>query len=223
MTTERAQALEALKRLARDIGLVDDVAGRRGDPDAEHQQMRRRLKAWESEIFKALDLLAVPPPPPVGSPTTADVFKAGFQAAQRWGVDMEHEAWEDFATSVEPTPEPCRCEIYQSCEKCRKTDPVVFGAEQPTGEPAPCVWRDIESAPKDGTHILTHHEEGYEICWWQDAQPDAPDDMGHDAGWFGSVYSFPGRSFGNPSHFSESQGQPTHWMPLPVAPLKVER
>lgn len=54
-------AMEALKRLARDIGTVDDIAGRRSDPDRDHQQMRARLRAWRVEILKALDILEARP------------------------------------------------------------------------------------------------------------------------------------------------------------------
>ena len=84
--TERAQALEALKRVARDIGTVKDVASRRSDPDRDNRRMLARLSAWRSEILRALNILeAVPPRPPVGSPTTPDMGQGWFVTAGRWG------------------------------------------------------------------------------------------------------------------------------------------
>lgn len=84
--TERAQALEALKRVARDIGTVKDVASRRSDPDRDNRRMLARLSAWRSEILRALNILeAVPPRPPVGSPTTLDMGQGWFVTAGRWG------------------------------------------------------------------------------------------------------------------------------------------
>jgi len=77
-------------------------------------------------------------------------------------------------------------------------------------------WRDIADAPKDGTQVLGWNEEGAEIVWWEDACTDQPDQPGHDGGWFGT-YAFPGRNKDDRYH-SESQGQPTHWMPLPTPP-----
>jgi len=59
--SERAQALEHLQRLARDIGDVRDVAGRRSDPPREHQQMLARLGQWRGGILTVIDILQAPP------------------------------------------------------------------------------------------------------------------------------------------------------------------
>lgn len=58
-------------------------------------------------------------------------------------------------------------------------------------------WRNIYSAPKDGSTFIAY-EEGYGIheCWWDD---------GHDGGAGG---------FRSPHH----GWSPTHWMFLPDAP-----
>lgn len=77
-------------------------------------------------------------------------------------------------------------------------------------------WREISTAPRDGTQILGWNEEGHEIVEWMDAQPDGPDQPGNDEGWVG-VYAFPGRDIDDRYH-SQPQGQPTHWMPFPAPP-----
>src|SRR5262249_48939196 len=33
-------------------------------------------------------------------------------------------------------------------------------------------WRDIATAPKDGTKVLGYHEEGVDICWFDEPDPD---------------------------------------------------
>ena len=53
-------------------------------------------------------------------------------------------------------------------------------------------WRPIETAPKDGTHILAFHNGSIWTVWWSDTQ------MWHDS----NDYDY----------------RPTHWMPLPKPP-----
>ena len=62
----------------------------------------------------------------------------------------------------------------------------------PTVEPAPCVWRDIATAPKDGTWFLAWDE---------------------DCGYY--TYR------DGPGFIPSEEPAPTHWMPLPAPPLKI--
>lgn len=68
-------------------------------------------------------------------------------------------------------------------------------------------WQPIETAPKDGTHILAYGESRYSIVeaetqaiifWWE-----KPCDLGH----WTTLYGLEGMVF-----------RPTHWMPLPPNP-----
>jgi hypothetical protein len=85
-------------------------------------------------------------------------------------------------------------------------------------------WQPIETAPKD-TPILAYGPlAGCEIMSGSDRVDDEVDQPGHDAGWVGTSYAYPGRSekggFGGADHWlSAPQGQPTHWMPLPTPPV----
>lgn len=84
------------------------------------------------------------------------------------------------------------------------------------------TWQPIETAPKDAFKPLMLGHDVLKIVapgYWTEAVHDAPDEMGHDAGFVDASYSafFPGRSFGNPEYQSRG-AQPTHWMPLPEPP-----
>jgi hypothetical protein len=81
------------------------------------------------------------------------------------------------------------------------------------------LWRPIELAPKDGTHVFVWTREGLGTAWFAEAEDDGPDSMGHDAGWWAiDLPCDPGRHIGNPAYFREAANQPTHWMPLPEPP-----
>lgn len=84
----------------------------------------------------------------------------------------------------------------------------------------PDQWQPIATAPKDGTCIWGYTVEGDQLeVFWEEAEDDGIDSMGHDAGFAAKCGSvFPGRSFGNPTSFYTPFNQPTHWMPLPEAP-----
>jgi len=75
-------------------------------------------------------------------------------------------------------------------------------------------WRDIETAPKDGTRILGCNVKGVSIMQWTAADPPTPDNPGLDAGWLsiddgGALPACPG--FGTPEEM-----QPVLWQPLPA-------
>ena len=65
MTDQRTeQPHDTLMSLARDIGLVRDVAARRSDPDRDHLQMLARLDKWRETVLSLLEPPAVPAPAP---------------------------------------------------------------------------------------------------------------------------------------------------------------
>lgn len=55
---------------------------------------------------------------------------------------------------VEPTP-GCGCDLCRAPQGSA----ILTTIHAPTGAPAPCVWRDIASAPKDGTPIRSQVDE----------------------------------------------------------------
>lgn len=65
-------------------------------------------------------------------------------------------------------------------------------------------WQPIETAPKDGTHVLGYFKTGttYRETWWSEKQ--AAD---HGMGW---LFSQNGLT------------QPTHWRPLPAPPVEAK-
>lgn len=86
-------------------------------------------------------------------------------------------------------------------------------------------WQPIETAPKDGTHILLglprSKDQAQEstVGWWQEEVADGEDYMGSDAGFVDFEFKVfhPGRSFGNVKYQYGSYS-PAYWMPLPNAP-----
>ena len=80
------------------------------------------------------------------------------------------------------------------------------------------MWIDAnQKLPEPGKDVLIWNEEDIEIAVYSNGKEDAPDEMGHNAGWMG-LYAFPGRSFGNPDYQQEPHGQARFWMPMPEAP-----
>ena len=78
-------------------------------------------------------------------------------------------------------------------------------------------WQDIESAPKDGTEIdiWLRNGERWTNVWWA-KKKGFRDYSGYRVpdceGWF---YNHDDASY-------LIDGEPTHWMPLPAAPLSGE-
>lgn len=66
-------------------------------------------------------------------------------------------------------------------------------------------WQPIETAPRDGTHILVATEGTIGLVWWEDYAVELYDGVGWrdhgDMGWGGMIGA-----------------EPTHWMPLPDPP-----
>lgn len=84
------------------------------------------------------------------------------------------------------------------------------------------LWRDISTAPKDGTEVLLYNGSGLSIGRWEPLEQDCPDQPGHNPGWYGiGLSSDPimwGRTeefgFVGPGHLYGEQGQPTQWRAL---------
>lgn len=84
-------------------------------------------------------------------------------------------------------------------------------------------WQPIETAPKDRTEVRLYTPNGEVLGAWEEHEDDAPDQPGHDAGWYGIGYNGDpviwGRTkeagfVGVNSYFYEAQNQPTHWQPI---------
>ena len=69
-------------------------------------------------------------------------------------------------------------------------------------KPSQAGWQPIESAPKDGAPFIAYQNGEIYACRWL---IDEPDEGPPAEGWFDTV--------------NASFEAPTHWMPLPTAPL----
>lgn len=90
-------------------------------------------------------------------------------------------------------------------------------------------WQPIETAPRDGKPVLLGlaptENDGLTFSGqgrWHEAEADYPDCMGHDAGFMDDNFDFftCARSFGAES-YRHAGLQPSHWMPLPPAPINT--
>ena len=65
-------------------------------------------------------------------------------------------------------------------------------------------WQPIETAPKDGTHVLGYGPMDDGTYWMEDLY------------WYESMEAWP-------ITFMHGHGEPTHWMPLPEPPESESR
>lgn len=73
-------------------------------------------------------------------------------------------------------------------------------------------WQPIETAPKDGTHILAYMENAVIEAWWEDTSYGNPEYEGR------GEWECPNLSSHGCGCCSIFNDAPTHWMPLPHAP-----
>lgn len=74
-------------------------------------------------------------------------------------------------------------------------------------------WRQIETAPKDGTHILVLSAKGAHVSLWEEWLP--PD----GAGGFWGIQIGDGDNACDPTwDHNVVSLKPTHWLPLPAPP-----
>lgn len=112
-------------------------------------------------------------------------------------------------------------------------DAALVAAENPTegvehdmaaqqAAQATAGWQPIETAPKNGGAILIANDAFVSQGYWVNAVEDAPDEMGHDAGFVDCFhnYFYCSRSFGNEQYMNPGN-QPTHWQPLPAPPAAL--
>ena len=90
---------------------------------------------------------------------------------------------------------------------------IIFNALEQAGLEVVESWRPIEEAPRKRPFtepLPCWTPEGLDLCWYSEGEPDGPDSMGHDAGWWGcNTPCDPGRSFGNPDYQRPAECQPT--------------
>lgn len=88
--------------------------------------------------------------------------------------------------------------------------PAPSQAEQPT-----TGWQSIETAPRDGTHILVCFDQPFDLNW---SFAQRPPTVAH---WFGPADAPGLRSGGwylSVSEMDQGRINPSHWQPLPAAP-----
>lgn len=113
----------------------------------------------------------------------------------------------DPAAWMDDLPVPTRANTIQfherrqaSCETARRILSAL------SNQPAQPGWRDMSSAPKDGTEILVWDEHSHIISQavWKERHR-----FFASGGWYDMPYTGDSRKL----------VRPTHWMPLPAAPL----
>jgi hypothetical protein len=63
-------------------------------------------------------------------------------------------------------------------------------------------WQPIETAPRDGTHVLGYEDGEMTVIHWSDHPPTSS----YKGGYWNNIYC------------NDGEWWPTHWMPLPPPP-----
>ena len=117
------------------------------------------------------------------------------------------EECEQFSPPAEPAPVPC-CGKYETCSHACTPRGKWLGRREAEMERLQPGWRDIESAPKDGTRIILGSSDG---AWMAEYQPVYQSGYRPDNPWFSVML--------NHAHMGRfPKAKPTHWQPIPPAP-----
>jgi hypothetical protein len=107
----------------------------------------------------------------------------------------------DVMMDIEALP----AEIERDARYTRELEESLLEAKR-VSQPAPSGWQPIESAPKDGTHVLVYRE----LPPWRVMGTGYWCEVAGVSGWICRGISDPPGNLG--------LSAPTHWMPLPPAP-----
>lgn len=142
----------------------------------------------------------------------SDIVEKMVNAFLCWKLPMDFNP--DGGISFDKTYSPVGTNLFTYTQAKEMVDNMIAETRtQPPAPPSGDGWRTIDSAPRDGTHILTQRERSHgnggntyaAVKWWKHAhEPESRfcwhllcSGMGQTA-----LYDY----------------RPTHWMPLPPAP-----
>lgn len=150
-----------------------------------HQKVVARLMARIAELE-----CAAPPAQPAEPVQRLSDERAAFEA---WHNEYRTQELVRRDDTYYNTHVRCRWEGWQAR--------AIESALQPG-------WRDIESAPKDGTRIILGSSDG---AWMAEYQPVYQSGYRPDNPWFSVML--------NHAHMGRfPKAKPTHWQPIPPAP-----
>lgn len=192
---------------------VEDLLYERDQLKAALAEARERIAKGAEEEYSIADLLKAAGIPaggtlPEGVRKLADNLSEARREQDRW-FGVVDRAWTAVDETVLAEPdESLDVAVRQLRERAESAESALAALK---AQGACAGWLPIGSAPKDGTRIVGYAPRTYGHAYWACLRWQSFSDG--SAGWVGGSFA------SDPDGAFSAFVTPTHWLPLPVAPV----